>query len=143
MVELRKISEDNFQQCLALSVNVANPDFVDPVVYSLAEAWLEYDYFRPYVIYHDNVLVGFVSLYVRDQQWQIINFLIADAFQGKGLGSKAVQLCIELLRNEYQATMVSVPVHVEYMVAQQFWERHGFHKSDAIEDDYVFMRCRL
>ena len=40
MIELRAISEDNFRECLLLRASVENEDFVDPVTYSLAEAWV-------------------------------------------------------------------------------------------------------
>ena len=42
MIELRAISEDNFRECLLLRASVENEDFVDPVTYSLAEAWVYY-----------------------------------------------------------------------------------------------------
>ena len=44
MIELRAISEDNFRECLLLRASVENEDFVDPVTYSLAEAWVYYQY---------------------------------------------------------------------------------------------------
>ena len=71
---------------------------VDPVTYSLAEAWVYYQDTRPFAIYSDDTIVGFVSMYVGEDNYQIINFLIDDAFQRKGYGSKAVKLCIEYLQ---------------------------------------------
>lgn len=140
MVELREISEANFQQCLGLHASVQDNRFVDPVVYSLAEAWVYYQDTRPFAIYNDGVMVGFVSMYVGEENYQIINFLIDDAFQGKGLGAKAARLCIEYLKNEFSANRISVPVMVEHLGAQEFWKKQRFCLSDTIEDGYVFMR---
>ena len=43
MVTLKTINEDNYEECLNLKVSVDNADFVDPVAWSLAEAWVFYD----------------------------------------------------------------------------------------------------
>lgn len=143
MVELRRITEDNFQQCLCLQASVADDSFVDTVPYSLAEAWLYYEDTRPFAIYNDNIMIGFVSMYVGEENCQIINFLIADSFQRKGFGTEAVKLCIEYLRNVYAAHKVSVPVKLEHTSAHAFWRKQGFRFSDTVENGYIFMRCIL
>ena len=140
MVELRQISEDNFQQCLKVHASVQDDSFVDSVEYSLAEAWVYYQETRPFAIYNDGTITGFVSMYVGEGNCQIINFLIDDAFQGKGLGTQAAKLCIEYLKNEFAARRISVPVNLENVAAKKFWEKQGFCLSDTIEDGYIFMR---
>ncbi len=143
MVELRAVTEDNFQQCLSLHASVQDSGFVDAVTYSLAEAWLYYQDTRPFAIYNDGTMIGFVSMYVGEENYQIINFLIDDAFQRKGLGTKAAKRCIDYLKNEFSARMVSAPVKLEHTAAQAFWKKQGFCFSDSIEDGYVFMRKTL
>ena len=140
MVELRAITEDSFQQCLRLHASVRDSSFVDTVMYSLAEAWLYYRDTRPFAIYNDGQMIGFVSMYVGEENYQIINFLIDDAYQRKGLGTKAAELCVGYLQNEFAAHRVSAPVKLEHTAAQAFWEKQGFRLSDTIEDGYVFMR---
>ena len=140
MVELRQISEDNFQQCLKVRASVQDDSFVDSVEYSLAEAWVYYQETRPFAIYNSGTIIGFVSMYVGEENCQIINFLIDDAFQGKGLGTQAAKLCIEYLKNEFAARRISVPVNLENVAAKKFWEKQGFCLSDTIEDGYIFMR---
>ena len=143
MVELRTITENNFQQCLRLHASVQDSSFVDTVVYSLAEAWVYYQDTRPFAIYNDGILIGFVSMYVGEENYQIINFLIDDAFQRKGLGTKAVNLCVDYLKNEFMAHRISAPVKLEHVSAQEFWKRQGFYLSDTVEAGYVFMRKAL
>lgn len=143
MVELRAITEDNFQQCLRLHTSVQDSSFVDTVMYSLAEAWLYYRDTRPFAIYNDGQMIGFVSMYVGEENYQIINFLIDDAFQRNGLGTEAAKLCIDYLKSEFTAHRISAPVKLEHAVAQEFWKKQGFYFSDSIEDGYVFMRKTL
>ena len=143
MVELRTIHLENYRQCLKLTASVENENFVDPVADSLAEAWVFYEDSRPFAIYHAEQMIGFVSMYVGEGNPQIINFLIDDAFRHKGLGTQAAKICIRYLRKEYQADRVSVPVFLENIAAQRFWEKIGFTASDHIEDGYIFMRLLL
>lgn len=143
MIELRTITENNFQACLALKASVENENFVDSVAYSLAEAWVYYHDTRPFAICEDDQVIGFVSMYVGEENYQIINFLIDDAFQGKGLGTKAAKACIAYLQSEYNAGRISVPVETGHTVAQRFWQRSGFEFSDTVEDGYLFMRLNL
>lgn len=143
LISLRTIDENNFKQCLSLKATVENESFVDSVTYSLAEAWVFYQDTKPFAIYEDDAMIGFVSMYVGEENCQIINFLIDDAFQKKGLGTKAAKICIRFLRDEYHARRVSVPVELENIVAQKFWEKLGFHFSKHVEDGYVFMRADL
>lgn len=139
-VELRKINEDNYEECLNLRTSVSDERFVDPVAWSLAEAWVFYDASRPFAIYADDTLVGYVLMYIGENNPQIINFMIDSNFQKRGYGLAAAKLCIEYLCTEYSANRISLPVERENILAQNFWKKIGFEMSDDIEDDYIFMR---
>ena len=143
MIKLQEVNEDNYKQCLDLKATVEHENFVDSVAYSLAEAWVFYPDIKPFAIYDDDEIVGFASIYVGEENYQIINFLIGDAFQKKGVGTKAAKICIRFLQNEYGAHRVSVPVALEHTAAQGFWSKLEFCFSDSIEDGYVFMRLNL
>lgn len=140
MLELKVINEENFLECLDLKSGVAKEEFVDSVLYSLAEAWLHGESFQPRAIYYGESLIGFVSIYIGDDHYQIINFLIDEAVQGQGFGKKAAQLCIDYLKIEYGAKQISAPVHKNHYLAKQFWGSLGFQNSDVVENGYVFMR---
>ena len=119
LVELRTINEDNYRECLNLSAYVANADFVDPVAWSLAEAWVFYDDSRPFAIYVDDVMVGYVLMYIGEENYQIINFMIDSRFQKRGYGTAAAKLCVEYLCKEYNASRISLPVEPENIAAQR------------------------
>ena len=90
MIKLRTINEDNYRQCCGLKASVEKEHFVDSVVYSLAEAWVFYQDTRPFAIYDNDAMIGFVSMYIGEQNFQIINFLIDDSFRRKGLGANLI-----------------------------------------------------
>ncbi len=142
-IELKTITENNYKDCLRLNAAVENENFVDSVVYSLAEAWVFYKDTKPFAVYKNNTLIGFVSMYIGEKNYQIINFLIDSAFQKKGYGSAAAKICIEYLHTIYNAAVVSVPVELENTAAQTFWKKLGFSFSGTVEDGYIFMRLQL
>lgn len=143
MIELRTINEDNYQECFRLKASVKNENFVDSVTYSLAEAWVFYKDTKPFAIYDNDKMIGFVSIYVGEENYQIVNFFIDDVFQHKGLGTMAAKACIDYLQKKYNADKVSVPVDLGNMAALKFWKKIGFIFSDSIEDGYAFMRLYL
>ena len=106
MIELKVITENTYEECLNLKATVSNPDFVDSVAWSMAEAWVYYNDSRPFTIYADDVMVGYVLMYVGEENYQIINFIIDDRFQKNGYGTEAAKLCIDYLREEYNADKV-------------------------------------
>ena len=69
MITLRAIDEDNYKQCFDLKAPVEKEAFVDSVTYSLAEAWVYGPDIKPFAIYDDETMVGFVSMYVADHQF--------------------------------------------------------------------------
>ncbi|GKV56221.1 N-acetyltransferase [Sporosarcina sp. NCCP-2222] len=143
MLELRKINSDNYEECLNLRATDTSVEFVDPVVFSLAESWVFYEESHPFAIYADNVMVGFVSMSIADNNPQIINFMIDSRFQKRGYGTLAAKLCIEYLCKEFNARRVSLPVNLENKTAIKFWSRLGFEPSDNIENGYLYMRLYI
>ena len=143
MVELREINEDNYEECLSLHATNSNVDFVDPVAWSLAEAWVYYEDSRPFAIYADNVMVGYVSMFITDNNPQIINFMIDSRFQKRGFGKAAARLCVEYLCKEFHARRISIPVNPENITALKFWSNLGFEITDDMENGYLYMRMYI
>ena len=140
MVELRTINQDNYVECLNLNTTAINKGFVDSVAWSLAEAWVLYDGARPFAIYADNVMVGYVLMYIGENNPQIINFMIDSRFQKRGFGTATARLCVDYLWKEYNASRISLPVNLENITAQKFWSNIGFEITDDIENGYLYMR---
>lgn len=143
LLELRKINSDNYEECLNLRTTDTSVEFVDSVAFSLAEAWVFFEESRPFAIYVDDVMVGFVSMFIGDNNPQIINFMIDSRFQKRGYGTAAAKLCIEYLCKEFNARRISLPVNLENKTALIFWSSLGFERSDNIENGYLYMRVYI
>ena len=143
MIRFEEIREENFNECINLDPRVTNKDFADSVSHSLAEAWLYYPDMKPFAISMDDELIGFVLLYVGEQNFQIINFFIVEEFRNNGYGKEAANLCIGYLKDIYKAERISIPVDSRNFMALKFWKKLGFVESENVEDGYLFMRYHL
>ena len=143
MIRLEEIREENFNECINLNPGVINEDFADSVSYSLAEAWLYYPDMKPFTILMGGEHIGFALLYLGEENFQIINYFIKESFRNKGYGKEGIRLCIDYLKNNYILNRISVPVDIRNHKALIFWEKLSFHRSETIENGYIFMRYYL
>ncbi|MEV4723877.1 MULTISPECIES: GNAT family N-acetyltransferase [Micromonospora] len=104
-MRLEKVTPENYEAALKLSVRPDQEDLVGPVVKSLAEAYVFPDIAWPRLIFDGDRLVGFLMAFldyawgdnpddVRSGLWKLN---IAADDQGKGYGRFAVEaVCAEI-----------------------------------------------
>lgn len=108
-MRLEPVTPENYEAALALSVRQDQDDLVDPVVKSLAEAYVFGEPAWPRLIYDGDRLVGFLMAFL-DVLWEasgdpddrrsgLWRLNIAADAQGKGYGSFAVEQVCELIRS--------------------------------------------
>ncbi|MGT2742704.1 GNAT family N-acetyltransferase [Streptococcus plurextorum] len=118
MIELRKVTEDNYRQILEMDVSENQKTFVAPNVRSLADAWLyrENGDVFPYAVYADAQPVGFLLLEIDEEEntYLIWRLMIDQSFQGLGYGKAVVE---EVIRQARQAGFQKV--RVDYVKANQ------------------------
>jgi len=137
MIELRKITKDNYDECLKLQVSDEQKNFVAPNVYSLAQAWVYYETAYPFAIYADDVMVGFVMLgyYAERNIYNIWRFMIDARYQKRGYGKSALQLSIKYLVKEFNADEIFTSFEPNNIVAEKLYVSVGFNRTGEIEDD--------
>ena len=142
MIELREITEENFKDCISLSVFDNQKEFVATNLYSLAQAWLYYDTSYPFAIYSDNVMVGFIMLgyYELKGVYTIWRFMIDRKFQNKSYGKEALLLAIDFLKNKFNVKEVYLAYKEENYVAEKLYESVGFKRTGEIIDDEMEIR---
>jgi len=146
MITLRDVTAENYDDCIDLSVSAAqaDADFADPVVYSLAEAYVFRDTTRPFAIYADDVLVGFVLLAFENDNGQIVNFVIDQRYQHQGHGKEALQACVDYLTNEIGVSSILLAIEPTNKIAEQLYERFGFvHTGENSEHDEGKLLLRM
>ena len=103
MIQLRKITKDNFEEIKNLKVADCQKNYVSTATDSLAQAWLYFDTAYPFAIYADDLPIGFVMLgyYEPREQYTLLKFFIDEKHQHKGYGRQALQLAVNYLHNNF------------------------------------------
>jgi len=141
MIELRKITEDNYENCLQLKVADNQSIFVSSNVQSLADAWVFYETAYPFAIYADDKMVGFIMMgfYKKKGVHTIWRLMIDERFQGKGYGRAALCLGIDYLEENFSVSEVHTAFLMGNTVAETLYTSVGFERTGEIEDNQVGM----
>jgi diamine N-acetyltransferase len=155
-VSLRPVDQENYRQCIELSVDPSQERFVASNVQSLADAYVWRDAAEPYAVYADDTVVGFALLYPLTEgepvhpipadasvHGVILVRLMVDAqFQGRGYGRDALDAIVERVRERGLATL-RLSVVPENEQALEFYRRNGFVETGEVEGGEIVMERRL
>jgi diamine N-acetyltransferase len=142
-VEFRPITEENFDDVLKLN-QAEDKLFVAPNVYSLAQAWL-YHNARPYAIYAENRLVGFVMLDWDEasRECGLWRFLIHKDERNKGYGKATLLKVIEMAKQNQKFDYVQLSYVPGNHSAEHLYESVGFKATGEIDEGEVVMLYRI
>ena len=137
-MEFRKIDKSNYWDCIELTVDDSQVDFVADNKQSLVEAAYE-DGLYVLGIYKDDTMVGFV-LYDYDETipgWSMSRFMIGKQFQGKGYGKQAAKAFLDYFKEHHNAENLFISVSLENAVARKMYSDIGFKEINEVE--YTFL----
>jgi len=149
-IRLEKISMDNLDECLRLSVTEVQKEFIASNAYSLCEAYAltnhESQIPMPYAIYDGNTMVGFVFVIYQpldesdpdddEDVYYLARLMIDKKHQGKGYGKAALFKLVELLKTfpHGPAKAIVLSCNPDNKPAYPFFLSFGF-KEMGIQDD--------
>ena len=144
MVTLQLVTQDNYDDCLALKREQS--DFVGDSYAVLADAYIYRDTALAYAIYHDDSVIGLVILDEcgKNHSYSFTDLFIADDFRHKGYGELAVRAII----NHYiskNAASVHMQVHKSNQTAIHVYEKCGFSilEDSPWDEHFVVMELAL
>ena len=139
MIRLTDITEDNWSEVAALSVKDSQRDYLAPAIGILARGYVYRGCnARVFAIENDGVIVGVALVREFDDEplgYDLQQFMIDGRYQGRGYGSAALALILELLREEGRYDHVEVCVKKEDTAAIRLYEKHGFVDSGYVDED--------
>lgn len=151
-ITLREISYDNLKPIIKMSDRLSDADQhkVAPNMYSLAEAYLNYQIAWPRAIYRGETPVGFVMLglddYIADKDdtpvYFLWRFMIAPEEQGKGIGRAVIQLLVDKCAVEGRKYLY-VSCHTEEAMPQTFYEANGFVSTGRYDDGELILKRKI
>lgn len=145
MITLKKVNEDNFRKVVRMKLNEEQDKFVAPNVYSIAQAWLYPDEARPFAIYNDEEVIGFMMLDwdEKERECGVWRFMIAEELQGKGYGRKAMEYALNMIKESNKFDYVFLDYVPGNDVGKHLYERLGFKETGEIEDGEIVMKLDL
>jgi len=156
VVELRKITQDNFREAIGLELAEGQDKFVAPNIFTLAEAYvsLTNDDNTPlmYAIYDDDAMVGFIGMsYNRPPEgeplgfYEMYRFMIDRRHQGKGFGRAALTQAIELLKSQPhgQGSYIATSFVPGNDVAKNLYHSLGFVETGELDHDEIVAKYPL
>ena len=142
MVVLKKITRENLDEVLALSVAKHQKSFVSTTAVSLAQAYVYRDTAFPFAIYADEKPVGFIMFgyYESRKQYTLWKFLIDKEHQGKGYGKEALKQGVTYLKEQFDAKEIYTGVSLGNEAAKGLYKSMGFTQTGLIEEGMEELR---
>ena len=139
MTELRAITEDNFIDAFHLRLAPGQEAFVSHPVRSLAQAYVYRNQCRPFGIYAEGKMVGYVMvIYDYDvPEYDIWHMMIDESMQGRGFGSDALDRVIEYIRTKPfgDSGRIALTCSKNNPVARKLYESRGFSATGVEDED--------
>ena len=139
MLKLIGVTEDNWMDIASLSVQEHQKGYVAPAVGILARGYVYRDCGgHVYAFEHDGVLVGLALVREFTDEplgYDLQQFMIDARFQGRGFGSEALGLILDVLRREAHYDHVEACVKKADEAAIRLYEKHGFKDSGYVDED--------
>ena len=146
-ITLQPVTKDNWRDVYRLSRTLTEQQqhFVAPNAYSMLEAIYGQHDFKPWAVYADATVVGFLmTAYAEDdQQHWISRLMIGHDFQGKGYGRAVMQLAIEQFKAIPDCTGVYISFAPENEVARTLYSSLGFLDTGLLDDGEIVYRLPL
>ena len=141
MINLRKITEDNFLDAFRLKLAEGQEDYVSHPIRSLTQAYVYRDQCQPFGIYTGDEMVGYVMvIYDYDiPEYDIWHMMIDASKQGEGYGSAALKQVMEYIQTKPfgDSNKVTLTCNKDNPMALNLYHRAGFVETGVEDGDEV------
>lgn len=127
-IELRPVMNENWEACCALELTAEQQGFLEPNVYSIAQAGFEPTLVMR-TIYAADKLVGFLMYNSEREEldgYWIYRLMIDRRHQGSGIGREAMRLLLGEMQQLPEATCIVVGYRPDNQAVHRLYERLGF-----------------
>ena len=147
MINLIKISEDNFLQAFNLKLAPGQENFVSNPVRSLAQAYVYRNQCQPFGIYENNRMVGYVMvIYDYDiPEYDIWHMMIDESEQDKGYGSIALDRVLDFIKMKPfgPSSKVVLTCNKNNNKAMHIYKNKGFEETGQEDNEELELSLQL
>ena len=147
-IELRPLSNANKEDCIRLNVSEVQAEYIATNESSIVAAKEHPDVARPFVIYADDVAVGFTMFAFDlegedpDDRYWLWRFMIDEKYQGRGLGKEALRHIISYFK-ENSATNIRLSTKDSNVHAIRLYKSVGFRPTGEVFDGETVFELNL
>jgi diamine N-acetyltransferase len=151
-IELRPVTQENWQSLIKLKVRDGQKDFVASNLYSIAESHFGFDEeghweLSPYGLFLNGEPVGFamMGLNVHHSRFQglILRLMVDEKHQGRGHGRRAMKAITEMFRANKKVRTVCISYAPENEVARKLYASFGFVETGEMLESEVLAVLQL
>ena len=141
MIELRKITEDNFIDAFNLQLAPGQERFVSHPIRSLAQAYVYRTQCQPFGIYHVGQMVGYVMVIYAYAipEYDIWHMMIDKSSQGRGYGKAALDAVLDYIKTKPfgDSDRVALTCNKDNPAARRLYESRGFAATGLEDEDEI------
>ena len=141
MIELRKITEENFIDAFNLKLGEGQERFVSHPVRSLAQAYVYREQCQPFGMYDEDEMVGYVMvIYDYDiPEYDIWHMMIDASKQGKGYGRAGLEKVIAYIQTKPfgSSGRVALTCNKDNTIALELYRKMGFTETGTEDEDEI------
>ena len=153
MIQLRKITWDNWEDLIDLEVTDEQDDFIASNKYSLAQAYVaaQNDKRQPvtFAIYNNEDIIGFTMFYFQDEDendgseyeekpcYTLLRFMIDKKYQRQGFGKQAMAKVLNYINTSPlgKAAFVHLSYDPKNDAARKLFKSFGFIETGQLTGD--------
>ena len=141
MINLRKITEENFIDAFNLKLASEQERFVSHPIRSLAQAYVYREQCQPFGIYEGDTMVGYVMvIYDYDiPEYDIWHMMIDESNQRRGYGRVALNRVLDYIKTKPfgSSNRVALTCNRDNIQALNLYKSRGFTETGAVDEDEI------
>lgn len=141
MINLRKITEENFIDAFNLKLAPGQERFVSHPIRSLAQAYVYREQCQPFGIYEDDTMVGYVMvIYDYDiPEYDIWHMIIDESKQRRGYGGAALDQVLDYIKVKPfgSSNRVTLTCNRDNIQALNLYKSRGFTETGTVDEDEI------
>ena len=141
MINLRKITEENFIDAFNLKLASEQERFVSHPIRSLAQAYVYREQCQPFGIYEGDTMVGYVMvIYDYDiPEYDIWHMMIDESNQRRGYGRAALDRVLDYIKTKPfgSSNRVTLTCSRDNIRALNLYKSKGFTETGAADEDEI------
>lgn len=140
MVLLEEVNNNNYQECKKIKISPKQEKYLPKGFVSLSNSQLKEHRYESYLIYNEDIVVGFVLVQVdkRGEYFNILLIVIDEKYQDRGFYKETLLVSINYLISQ-GAPKVGISYPEGDAKLEALYKSVGFVPDDLEKDGRVYM----